>query len=160
MNSGSCSVSSVSVNTQPPLTPVYSIIFMIPASTLFIYSSRATNICLIVLFIQSAWNGATFYVEVFGRKFERELERLRKEMEAMSSSSSSGRSEPGTPYVESDGKEDRDIDRSPLVLPSTGEGEVPAIDIDTLGEDKTSAKVNPVDEVTKPLDTEGRPKSE
>lgn len=29
-----------------------------------------------------AWNGASYYVEVFGRKFEKELEKLRREMES------------------------------------------------------------------------------
>ena len=47
---------------------VYSIIFMIPPATLFIRSARASYAFLIIIFAVSAWNGATFYVEVFGRK--------------------------------------------------------------------------------------------
>ncbi|VDC06239.1 unnamed protein product [Peniophora sp. CBMAI 1063] len=35
---------------------------------------------LLVCFSVSVWNGAGFYIEVFGRKFERELEALRKEL--------------------------------------------------------------------------------
>jgi len=33
-----------------------------------------------LLFSVSVWNGGGFYIEVFGRKFERELEALRKEL--------------------------------------------------------------------------------
>lgn len=50
------------------LVAVYSVVFMVPAATLFIHSARATNVFLVVIFAVSAWNGATFYVEVFGRK--------------------------------------------------------------------------------------------
>jgi len=41
---------------------------MIPAAALFINSARASNVFLVVIFAVSAWNGASFYVEVFGRK--------------------------------------------------------------------------------------------
>jgi len=41
---------------------------MIPPATLFIHSAQASYVFLIVIFAVSAWNGATFYVEVFGRK--------------------------------------------------------------------------------------------
>jgi hypothetical protein len=48
---------------------VYSVVFMIPAAALFINSARASNVFLVVIFAVSAWNGASFYVEVFGRKY-------------------------------------------------------------------------------------------
>jgi hypothetical protein len=80
------------------------------------------------IFSVSVWNGASYYVEVFGRKwvanhgnclscqpainnvgasnrFERELEKLRKEMEAATASSSSqhsGNSIGGSPPVAED----------------------------------------------------------
>jgi hypothetical protein len=54
---------------QPLTTVVYSIIFMIPPAALFIHSPRSSHIFLITIFSVSAWNGATFYVEVFGRKW-------------------------------------------------------------------------------------------
>ena len=73
-------------------------------------------------------------------RFERELERLRKEMElasatGSSSSTTSGRSpsNAGTPYLpagESSGSMGG-LDASPLVLPSTGQGEeMPDMDLE------------------------------
>lgn len=41
---------------------------MLPAATIFIHHSRSSNVFLVVIFAVSAWNGANFYVEVFGRK--------------------------------------------------------------------------------------------
>ncbi|WVO14095.1 hypothetical protein L204_101723 [Cryptococcus depauperatus] len=75
---------------------IYTIIFMVPPSLLFIHSSAASNVFLIVIFTVSAWNGAAFYVEVFGRKFERELEKLRKEMEVASSTTTPSNSSTST----------------------------------------------------------------
>lgn len=98
---------------------------MIPASALFLHSATATYICLISLFVVSAWNGATFYVEVFGRKFARELEKLRKEMDAMSSAvSSSSAATPSNPSTPADDSNMPVADKldalanSPLVLPA------------------------------------------
>lgn len=47
---------------------------------------------LILIFAVSVWNGGGFYIEVFGRKFERELEALRKEL--AEANLRSGRSSP------------------------------------------------------------------
>ncbi|GAA6023084.1 hypothetical protein JCM8202_004666 [Rhodotorula sphaerocarpa] len=40
------------------------------------------SVYLIVLFAVSAWNGASFYMEVFARRFQKELIALRKEFDA------------------------------------------------------------------------------
>ena len=42
---------------------------MVPPAALYIHSPRATAAFLILIFSVSAWNGASFYVEVFGRKY-------------------------------------------------------------------------------------------
>ncbi|ORX33786.1 hypothetical protein BD324DRAFT_638568 [Kockovaella imperatae] len=127
---------------------IYSIIFMLPPATLLIRSAHASYAFLIIIFAVSAWNGATFYVEVFGRKFEKELERLRKEMELASASgtslASSGAtpSMPSTPFVDQpispnsigDQTDAENLDASPLMLPGTNEHasemEVPEMTLD------------------------------
>ncbi|KIS00858.1 integral membrane protein [Cryptococcus deuterogattii 2001/935-1] len=109
---------------------IYSIIFMIPPSTLYIHSSTASSTFLIIIFTVSAWNGATFYVEVFGRKFERELEKLRKEMEVISATMTPSTSAAGTSPAVGDARissplssveqmndAEDDLNDSPLILP-------------------------------------------
>ncbi|KAG6901886.1 hypothetical protein C0995_007011 [Termitomyces sp. Mi166 len=61
-------------------TLVYAVLTEIPAVFLLYDSSLWSGIFLIFIFSVSAWNGGGFYIEVFGRKFEREMEALRKEL--------------------------------------------------------------------------------
>ncbi|GMK55113.1 hypothetical protein CspeluHIS016_0201690 [Cutaneotrichosporon spelunceum] len=135
---------------------IYSIIFMIPASTLFLHNETATYICLCVLFLVSTWNGACFYVEVFGRKFARELEQLRKEMDALtatSSSSSTGSNSPkgssNTASTSSTSAADENMrvgDRldalanSPLILPVTTPDLSEALPVVDKDKDKDKGK--------------------
>ncbi|KZT27057.1 hypothetical protein NEOLEDRAFT_1089923 [Neolentinus lepideus HHB14362 ss-1] len=71
---------------------VYAILTELPAACLLYDSPRWSNIFLSFIFAVSVWNGGGFYIEVFGRKFERELEALRKEL--AEAQSRSGRSSP------------------------------------------------------------------
>jgi hypothetical protein len=59
---------------------------------LFYDSPRWSGVFLLGIFAVSVWNGGGYYIEVFGRKFERELEALRKEL--AESNARSGRSSP------------------------------------------------------------------
>ncbi|KAJ3479336.1 hypothetical protein NLI96_g9123 [Meripilus lineatus] len=59
---------------------VYSVLTELPAVFLLYDSSFWSGAFLIFIFSVSVWNGGGFYIEVFGRKFERELEALRKEL--------------------------------------------------------------------------------
>ncbi|KAG9317156.1 hypothetical protein JVU11DRAFT_1348 [Chiua virens] len=59
---------------------VYSILAELPAVYLLYDNPRWSGTFLILIFAVSVWNGGGFYIEVFGRKFERELEALRKEL--------------------------------------------------------------------------------
>ncbi|KAJ3910646.1 hypothetical protein F5879DRAFT_928354 [Lentinula edodes] len=59
---------------------VYSIITELPAVFILYKSPFWSGAFLIAIFSVSVWNGGGFYIEVFGRKFERELEALRKEL--------------------------------------------------------------------------------
>ncbi|EIW82477.1 hypothetical protein CONPUDRAFT_136970 [Coniophora puteana RWD-64-598 SS2] len=71
---------------------VYSILTELPAVYLLYDSPFWSGAFLVSIFAVSVWNGGGFYIEVFGRKFERELEALRKELSEVSSRS--GRSSP------------------------------------------------------------------
>ncbi|KAG6896676.1 hypothetical protein C0992_006749 [Termitomyces sp. T32_za158] len=59
---------------------VYAVLTELPAVFLLYDSSLWSGIFLVVIFAVSVWNGGGFYIEVFGRKFEREMEALRKEL--------------------------------------------------------------------------------
>ncbi|KAM5534871.1 hypothetical protein V8D89_011426 [Ganoderma adspersum] len=59
---------------------LYSIITELPAVFLLYDSAFWSSAYILLLFAVSVWNGGGFYIEVFGRKFERELEALRKEL--------------------------------------------------------------------------------
>ncbi|CCA71797.1 related to Integral membrane protein [Serendipita indica DSM 11827] len=65
---------------------LYSIATEIPAVWFLYDSAFLSTIFLFIIFGVSVWNGGGFYIEVFGRKFEKELEALRKELAEMSAS--------------------------------------------------------------------------
>jgi hypothetical protein len=71
---------------KPFLDVVYSIATELPAVYLLYDSPVRSTIFLFLLFGVSVWNGGGFYIEVFGRKFEKEMEALRKELAEMSAS--------------------------------------------------------------------------
>ncbi|KAJ7477100.1 hypothetical protein B0H11DRAFT_1726499 [Mycena galericulata] len=71
---------------------VYSVLTEVPAVYLLYDSPFWSGVFLILILAVSVWNGGGFYIEVFGRKFERELEALRKEL--AESTARSGRSSP------------------------------------------------------------------
>ncbi|SPO47895.1 uncharacterized protein PSANT_05583 [Moesziomyces antarcticus] len=64
---------------------VYTIITTLPAPLILFPSSTASAVFFAVIFVVSVWNGASYYVEVFGRRFEKELLELRREMELIKS---------------------------------------------------------------------------
>jgi len=78
---------------------VYSILTELPAVYLLYDSPRWSGTFLILIFAVSVWNGGGFYIEVFGRKFESELEALRKEL--AENNSRSGNSSPPLTDAES-----------------------------------------------------------
>ncbi|KAF5321194.1 hypothetical protein D9619_001059 [Psilocybe cf. subviscida] len=77
---------------------VYALLTELPAVFLLYYSPFWSAAYLLVIFSVSVWNGGGFYIEVFGRKFERELEALRKEIaeSAASRGGTPGTSTPGS----------------------------------------------------------------
>ncbi|KAM6495696.1 Protein of unknown function (DUF2838) domain containing protein [Amanita muscaria] len=75
---------------------VYSVLTEIPAVFCLYDSPLCSGIFLMFIFAVSVWNGGGFYIEVFGRKFERELEALRKELAETVARTESGRSSPAS----------------------------------------------------------------
>lgn len=73
---------------------LYTVVTELPAAFLLYHSPTASVIFLLIIFGVSVWNGAGYYIEVFGRKFERELEALRKELAESRSSAVSHASSP------------------------------------------------------------------
>ncbi|KDN45756.1 hypothetical protein K437DRAFT_294491 [Tilletiaria anomala UBC 951] len=61
---------------------VYTIITTLPAPLLFYRSKTASAVLVLFVLLMSVINGASYYVEVWGRRFEKELIALRKELEA------------------------------------------------------------------------------
>ncbi|GAA5880397.1 hypothetical protein JCM16303_003927 [Sporobolomyces ruberrimus] len=60
---------------------IYTIVTLLPP-VLVLYDSKFwSDVYLLFLFAVSVWNGASFYMEVFSRRFEKELLALRKEFD-------------------------------------------------------------------------------
>ncbi|KAJ7047734.1 hypothetical protein C8F04DRAFT_936264 [Mycena alexandri] len=99
---------------------LYGVLTEVPAVYLLYNSPRWSGVFLILILAVSVWNGGGFYIEVFGRKFERELEALRKELADTIARTSSGRSSPlSTPGL-SQGSEDEisSSENSPPIMNS------------------------------------------
>jgi hypothetical protein len=102
---------------------VYGVLTELPAVYVLYDSAHWSAAFLLALFAVSVWNGGGFYIEVFGRKFERELDALRKEL--ADATARSGRSSP----------EGSDEPVSPIFAATTGRPfspKMPTIDL-TLG---------------------------
>lgn len=76
---------------------LYALLTMIPCP-LWLWSRWASGVFITALFILSIRNGATYYIDVFGKRFQKELEELKKEV-AQWQSSPEGMA-PTTPSLE------------------------------------------------------------
>jgi hypothetical protein len=57
----------------------YAVLTMIPCP-LWFWSRWASGIFLVVVFIWSTYNGANYYIEVYSKRFQKELEQLKKDV--------------------------------------------------------------------------------
>lgn len=69
---------------------------MLPCPVWFWYR-WPSGVFLTVVFIWSVYNGATYYIDVFGNRFQKELEALKKDV-AKWQASPGGTTTPFTPY--------------------------------------------------------------
>jgi hypothetical protein len=58
---------------------VYALLTMVPCP-LWFWSRWASGSFLGLVFAWSVWNGATYYIDVFGKRFQKELEALKKDV--------------------------------------------------------------------------------
>ncbi|CAK4031595.1 related to Integral membrane [Lecanosticta acicola] len=63
----------------------YALLTMLPCPLWFWYRYASATFMMMV-FSWAAWNGATYYIDVFGRRVEKELDQLRKELARMAKS--------------------------------------------------------------------------
>lgn len=59
---------------------LYALLTMIPCP-LYFWSRWTSGIFLSAVFAWSVWNGATYYIDVFGTRFQKELEALKKDVQ-------------------------------------------------------------------------------
>ncbi|KZT72686.1 hypothetical protein DAEQUDRAFT_722851 [Daedalea quercina L-15889] len=107
---------------------MYSVLTELPAIFILYRSSFWSGAFLIFIFAVSVWNGGGFYIEVFGRKFERELEALRKELaEGIHSRSNSATSSPT--LAPQDDDELATVNGSPDIIAKNLSPEIPTPDL-------------------------------
>ncbi|KAI1097042.1 hypothetical protein F5B19DRAFT_435606 [Rostrohypoxylon terebratum] len=58
---------------------IYAVLTMLPCP-LWFYSRWASSTFLMVVFTWSVYNGSTYYIDVFGKRFQKELEELKAEV--------------------------------------------------------------------------------
>ncbi|KAK5136255.1 hypothetical protein LTR08_003862 [Meristemomyces frigidus] len=75
----------------------YALLTMLPCPLWFWYRWASATF-LLVLFGLASWNGATYYIDVFGKRMEKELEQLRKEVQRMAKSPEITGREGGSPF--------------------------------------------------------------
>ena len=90
----------------------YALLTIIPCPIWF-WSRWASAVFLMVVFSWSVWNGANYYMDVFGKKFQKELEQMKKDMARAQGSPGSMTPLQDTTTI-GEGK-DSEIDKIPLL---------------------------------------------
>ncbi|KAI5867127.1 hypothetical protein GGS23DRAFT_161793 [Durotheca rogersii] len=85
---------------------IYAVLTMLPCP-LWFYSRWASSCFLVVVFTWSVYNGSTYYIDVFGKRFQNELEILKAEVAKWQSNPETALGSPTmatTPAPEAEGK--------------------------------------------------------
>jgi len=90
----------------------YAILTIVPCPIWF-WSRWASAAFLMIVFSWSVWNGANYYMDVFGKKFQKELEQMKKDMARLQGSPGSMTPSQDMTTI-GDGK-DGDIEKIPLL---------------------------------------------
>ena len=102
----------------------YAVLTMLPAPIWFWYR-WASGIFLTVVFVWSVYNGATFYIDVFGNQFKKELDALKADIAKWQASPEGGY----TPFTPFEGGQEKQLgyipplEGSTAVKPADGEAE-------------------------------------
>ena len=110
---------------------IYALLTMTPCP-LWFWSRWASGIFLSVVFAYSVWNGATYYIDIFGLRFQKELEQLKKDVAKWQ--------EQKTPELAG-----MNVAASPLFTPITAGDEkilgAPALAVESPEHEKTKAEL-------------------
>lgn len=87
---------------------VYALLTMLPCP-LWFWNRAASTAFMFFVFSYASWNGATYYIDVFGRRMEKELDQLRKELARMSKSPDITGQEGATPLGSPTGPSGMDV---------------------------------------------------
>ncbi|PGH18149.1 hypothetical protein AJ80_04536 [Polytolypa hystricis UAMH7299] len=103
---------------------LYALLTIVPCPLWFWYRS-ASGLFLFAVFSWSLYNGATYYIDVFGKRFQNELERLEKDVAKWQSSPDGGSTSPifGSEPSNEDGHTHDDLEVKP-----SGSSDTSAID--------------------------------
>ena len=86
-------VLSLPENLQEPafmmIQYVYAVLTMLPCPLWFYYAYASAGF-MIVVFVWSVHNGAAYYIDVFGNRFQKELEAMKREVARLQESDSGG----------------------------------------------------------------------
>ncbi|KAF2132085.1 hypothetical protein P153DRAFT_421126 [Dothidotthia symphoricarpi CBS 119687] len=103
----------------------YAVVTMLPCPVWFWYR-WPSGLFLSVVFIWSVYNGATFYIDVFGNRFQKELEALKKDI-AKWQASPDGTFTPFTPFTPNEAGTEKQLGHIPPLEGSSslrpGDGE-------------------------------------
>ncbi|WPG98068.1 putative membrane protein [Acrodontium crateriforme] len=112
----------------------YALLTMLPCPLWFWYS-WASAAFMLIMFTWASWNGATYYIDAYGKRMEKELEQLRKEVQRMSKSpditgmdGTSPINSPGGPQgldgVLDGASKSTALDLGPAAVPADGDGPI------------------------------------
>lgn len=90
----------------------YALLTIIPCPIWFWYRWASATFLMFV-FSWSVWNGANYYMDVFGKKFQNELEQMRKDMAKLQGSP--GALTPVSEPNDQHGKDQGELDKIPLL---------------------------------------------
>lgn len=101
---------------------MYALGTMVPCPLWFWYRWPSAGF-LTAVFVWSIYNGATFYIDVFGKRFQNELEQLKKDVSKWQTSPEMVVSPDLTPKISEKGETEwrKSIDRIPMLDSKVGE---------------------------------------